>query len=241
MLDQTADSDMGGAKPRKRRDSHADIDVGSGLAEDMLADCLMVRRGQSRRMAPREILFVEGDPVESLFLILSGTIRCCIFAEDGRRLITRFATAGDFLGFASGERFAYTAEAVDRVSVTSCPRAVFEAKLATSPGLCLEMRRLISRELSASCSLMMTHMRLYATERILWFLRGYSERTGIGPEGYVSLPMTRQDIADHLGLTIETVSRTFSSLKASGQIEMPSSKRYRILGGEETGGLSVAA
>ncbi|MEX2519717.1 MAG: helix-turn-helix domain-containing protein [Paracoccaceae bacterium] len=180
----------------------------------------------SRAGAGRALL-IEGDPADVVHQIASGVVRCCTFTENGRRQIFRFAMAGDILGFADLERWHFTAEAVDPVLLRSIPRARLERALEKSPSLQRDLRRRISEELTEREQ----HMAVLAFEpaekRVIWFLAGYSRRCD--RSGFLPLPMTRQEIGDFLGLTLETVSRAFSALKRANVIEMQGADRFRLI------------
>lgn len=181
-----------------------------------------------RHVQPGGTIFLHGERAQSVYLVVSGTVRCCTITQDGRRQIFRFARCGDLLGYVDAEVTHFTAEAVDHVILKAIPRAVFEHALADSPSLQRELRDLISAEIEVRERQLCALVHLQAVERLWWFLSGFaaSRRT----DGFVALPMTRQDIGDHLGLTLETVSRGFSALRRSGRLEMRGTDRFHLLG-----------
>ena len=165
--------------------------------------------------APHDPIIDEGEPAEFLFNVTSGTVRLYKLLPDGRRQITGFLSNGDFLGIALNDSYTYSAEAVDGVSVCRFSRRKLELLLDKYPHLEKRLLGLASNELVQAQDQMMLLGRKTAKEKIISFLLSLSRRqVGIGRDASpVALPMSRSDIADYLGLTTETVSRTFSLLK----------------------------
>jgi CRP/FNR family transcriptional regulator len=169
---------------------------------------------------PNDLLFQEGEPADHFFNVTSGVIRVYKLLADGRRQITGFLFPGDFLGIANNDEYAYSAEAVTRTSVCRFRRGKLEAVLMQFPKLEHRLLSIASHELAAAQDQMMLLGRKTARERVASFLVMMSDRaTRIGlPASPISVPMTRADIGDYLGLTTETVSRTISRLKRDGII-----------------------
>ncbi len=157
-------------------------------------------------------LFQEGDPVHSLFTITSGTIRLQHDLPDGRRQVVGFAIPGDFLGLAREERFGFTADALTRVSLCRFDRRRFLELVERHPELLRRLHEAASHELALAQEHMVVLGRRRAEERVAAFLLRWWDRLNVvqGHSVTVPLPMGRQDMADHLGLTIETVSRTLA-------------------------------
>lgn len=174
------------------------------------------------RATPNQTIIQEGEPAEALFNVTEGTVKIYKLLPDGRRLITGFLFAGDFLGLALNESYAYSAEAVGNARLCRFPRRRFEGLMERLPHL--EKRLLLnaSNELMQAQDQMLLLGRKTARERIATFLLQLSRRQverNEAPEP-VQLPMSRADIADYLGLTTETVSRTFTQLKITGIIRL---------------------
>lgn len=188
---------------------------------------LFANNSAEQHVQPGEVVLLHGQSADRLYQIISGTVRCCTFTSQGRRQIFRFALKGELLGFVDLETWHFTAEAVDHVILRSIPRARMEARLETEPRLQRAVRKLVSAELADRERQMMALAYTQADQRLRSFLSKFakSRRTS----GFVTLPMTRQDIGDHLGLTLETVSRAFSSLKRRGVLEMRGSERFRMI------------
>lgn len=154
---------------------------------------------------------------------------------DGRRQVTGFLFAGDFLGLIHNEAYAYSAEALAPTKLCRFPRRKLEALLDEMPNLEQRLLVMASHELAAAQDQMMLLGRKSARERVVSFilmLSNSAARRGAARRGRpgdpVLLPMSRSDIADYLGLTVETVSRTFTRLKKQGLIELLDEKRIRL-------------
>lgn len=186
-------------------------------------------RDPLRPIPPDGIVFLDGDPADQLFQIVSGTIRCCTISEEGRRQIFGFARPGDFLGFSDLDTWHFTAEAVDTVTLRSVSRSTLEAVISNEPCLHKDIRRIIVDELVRREQQLMVISFLQSDERLLCFLRDQAARTR-PVDGFTLLPMTRQEIGDHMGMSLETVSRSFTSLKRKRAIVMPAANRFRLSG-----------
>jgi CRP/FNR family transcriptional regulator len=146
---------------------------------------------------------------------------------DGRRQVVGFLVPGDFLGLAFGRTYVHTAEAITPVAACRFPRARFMGLLEEFPALERDILSRTSNELAAAQRQMLLLGRKTARERLASFLVDLAERSD-ADGGPLELPMGRADIADHLGLTIETVSRTFTGLRREGVIDLPSAHRLVV-------------
>lgn len=198
----------------------------AGAIAGLFRDCPV-----PRHVMPGGTIFLHGERADVIYQVVSGTVRCCTITSDGRRQIFRFARGGELLGFIDPETWHFTAEAVDHVILKAVPRASFERALMVDPALQHEVRALVSRELEARERQLCMLIHLPAVERLRWFLEEFAASRRA--EGFVVLPMTRQDIGDHLGLTLETVSRGFGALKRSGAIEMRGTDRFRMIADDD--------
>lgn len=165
----------------------------------------------------------EGDEALSVFNVASGSIKLYKLLADGRCQITGFLLPGDFCGIATDGTYAYSAEALEPSEICSMPRRKLDAVFSRHPELERRLLTIVSHELSVAQDQMLLLGRKNAVERLAAFLLRQSARSErIGwPADPVQLPMSRADIADYLGLTIETVSRTFTKLKDEGTIRLP--------------------
>lgn len=196
-----------------------------------LAICGALEPAEQNRLAgimttvevgPEHAVFYEGDPADYLFNITGGTVRLHKLLPDGRRQITGFLFAGDFLGLAVDNVYVYGAEAVDSARLCRFPRHKLLALMQEIPGLEKRLLGVALTELIQAQDQMVLLGRKTAEEKLATFLLMISDRAAKRgrPSSPVDLPMGRTDIADFLGLTTETVSRTFTQLKNLGVIRL---------------------
>lgn len=164
--------------------------------------------------APKETLFLQDHPVGAVYNVTEGVVRLYKLLPDGRRQIVGFALPGDFLGLALADQYGVCADAVESVTACRFPREAFSSLLDTKPHLLRRLHEFATHELSLAQDQMVILGRRTADEKIASFLIGLRNRWARlnGASVTVHLPMSRQDIADFVGLTIETVSRTLSRL-----------------------------
>ncbi len=177
-------------------------------------------------VAPGSAFIEEGEPADAFFNITRGTVKLYKLLPDGRRQITGFLGVGDFLGLAVSESYVFTAEAIDAVRVCRFPRRRLNEVLDDFPALERKLLEIASHELVAAQEQMLLLGRKTALERLASFLLGRADRAAA--QG-VPLAMTRTDIADYLGLTIETVSRLMSRLRRDGVIALPAVHGFTVL------------
>lgn len=172
------------------------------------------RISHATTFAPRTMLFDQGALAGAVFNVTEGVVRLYKSLPDGRRQIMGFALPGDFLGLALMDRYGVTAEAVTPVQVCRFVRSSFLSYLEGKPHLLRRLHEFAGHELSLAQDQMLLLGRKTAEEKVAAFLINLQTRYGrIGPTSVtIPLPMSRQDIADYLGLTIETVSRTLTKL-----------------------------
>ena len=188
-----------------------------------LQEHLVVLRdvGTTLKFVRNETIVQEGDPAHHVFQLVSGTVRQCRHTPDGRRHISDFALPGDLFGVFADAVQAFTAEAVSDIKVISYPRLHVDRMAECEP----RFRANILRHLSAHLLTAQTHTFVLgcgsAKERLASFIIRLAQRTGSIEGGRLELAMGRQDIADHLGLTIETVCRAVTSLKKEGLVGVP--------------------
>ncbi len=177
-----------------------------------------------------DTLIEEGDEATHVFTITAGSMKIYKLLPDGRRQVTGFLFQGDFLGLAFNDCYTYSAEALTDTTVCRFARPAFESFVEDRPAMERRLRIMASNELAAAQDQMVLLGRKTAQERVASFLLSLVYRQErLGREGKaIRLTMTRNDIADYLGLTIETVSRSFSALRGLGIIELDSSTLVRI-------------
>jgi CRP/FNR family transcriptional regulator, anaerobic regulatory protein len=174
-------------------------------------------KGQlTETFAAGEALFWEGDETGQIFDVLEGVVRIYRIMADGRRAIMGFIHPGEMLGVSFQSRYLFTAEAVTKVKVRRFARGRFFAMINESPALRPQLFAILCDEMSAAQDQMLLLGRKTAEERVVSFLLAIHRKTARGNE--IELPMSRQDVADYLGLTIETVSRMMTSLIRRGLI-----------------------
>lgn len=181
-------------------------------------------------------LFQEGDPADHLFNVTSGVVKIYKLLPDGRRQITGFLFPGDFLGLAYDANYVYSAEAVTAAKLCRFSRAKLLALFDEMPHMEKHISATTSHELAAAQEQMLLLGRKTAQEKIASFLLMLARRAEAhkghdhGAAGHgLALPMSRADMGDYLGLTIETVSRTFTSLRKAGAIKLPDSGHAEIV------------
>jgi len=168
-------------------------------------------------------IFGEGEPADYLYKVVDGAVRTYKLLDDGRRQIGGFYLPGDIFGLEADADHRFTAEAITDSTILVVKRSALVALAARQIDLARDLWTLTARELAHVQNLMLTLGRKTAQERVASFLL---EMAGRNPDrDAVELPMSRQDIADYLGLTIETVSRTLTQLENSAAISLPSSRR----------------
>lgn len=177
---------------------------------------------QTVTVAPHGAIIDEGETADYLFNVTQGAVKLYKLLPDGRRQITGFLFEGDFLGIAMNERYAYSAEAVGHVSLCRFSRRKLERLLDEIPKLEKRLLSMASNELVQAQDQILLLGRKTAQEKIVSFLLNLSDRAMKRdmPASPISLPMGRADIADYLGLTTETVSRTITNLKRNGYIKL---------------------
>ncbi len=172
----------------------------------------------------------EGEPADAFFVVTAGTAKLFKLLPDGRRQIIRFVGPGQFLALAISDTYVFSAEAIEPVRYCRFHRTKLRALMDDSPLMEERLLEVASDELAAAQEQMLLLGRKTARERLASFLLMQS-RQGL-PCGRsrkrFKLPITHRDIADYIGLTMETVSRTFTRLCAEGLIDMESHSRMVI-------------
>jgi CRP/FNR family transcriptional regulator len=174
-----------------------------------------------RRIEAGKQLIQEGDPADDVFTLTDGMLKLYKLMPDGRRQITGFMIPGDFIGLAYGQSYVYSAEAVTPTTACRFRRSTLLEKMAAHPELEHRLLSLASNELAAAQAQMLLLGRKSARERLASFILGLAERRSVGAGEAMTLPMGRSDIADFLGLTIETVSRAFTAMRKDGLLTLP--------------------
>jgi len=185
----------------------------AGAADLMGAPMSFSRNGE---------IYGESEPADYLYKVVSGTVRTHKVLSDGRRQIGGFYEAGEIFGLETGEEHSFSAEAITDCKVLVIKRSALMALAARDHEVARQLWTMTGKELRRVQDHIMLLVKS-AQERVAAFLLEMSERNSGG--NAVELPMSRQDIADYLGLTIETVSRTLTLLENAATIELSSSRR----------------
>jgi len=182
--------------------------------------------GSARSYGKDEEVYGEGDKASWYFKVVSGVVRTCKILSDGRRQIDAFHVAGDIFGIERGETYRCSAEAVGEATVIAYRRCSLEALAASDSVLARQVVATTLLSLERAQDHMILLGRKSAAEKVATFLLAMAERVH---EDAIELPMSRSDIADYLGLTIETVSRTLTQLERDAVIALPTARRTIVL------------
>jgi CRP/FNR family nitrogen fixation transcriptional regulator len=180
------------------------------------------RMGARMSFARNAEIYGEGEPADYLYKVVSGTVRTYKVLADGRRQVGGFYLPGNIFGLEAGEEHAFSAEAITECNVLVIKRSALIALAGRDHEVARQLWTLTSGELRR----VQDHILLLiksAQGRVASFLLEMAERVSAGDA--VELPMSRQDIADYLGLTIETVSRNLTHLENASAIELSSYRR----------------
>jgi CRP-like cAMP-binding protein len=195
------------------------------LASDAAARSAIEMMGAPMRFARNAEIYGEGEPAEYLYKVVTGAVRTSKVLSDGRRQVGAFYLPGDVFGLEIGDEHAFCAEAISDANVLVVKRSMVLAAAQRDNEVAQELWSATHRELHR----VQEHLLLLiksAQERVAGFLLEMAARARSAQ--VVELPMSRQDIADYLGLTIETVSRTFTQLESSTVIAVPTARRIEI-------------
>ena len=163
-------------------------------------------------------IYGHDQPADYCWRILSGCARTVVLMEDGRRHVSEFLWSGDILGMDDLETYFSDAEAVTDVLLRRYPRRIVEAQAKSHAALALWLRALTVANLRTAHRQIVLLGRKTAAERIASFLLEMDRRSAPIEGQPLELPMSRTDIADHLGLSIETVCRNLTHLQRKGTL-----------------------
>jgi CRP/FNR family transcriptional regulator len=194
-------------------------------------------------LSNREDLFLEGDEATQVYEIVSGVVCLYRIMPDGGRHILAFRFPGDIVGLCSPANYGYNAQAVGDARVRRISRTSLERMIDEHPGFARKLLRMAAAELNATRDHLTCLASKSAEAKVAEFLLMLTERSKpkAGADVVVDLPMTRTDIGDYLGLTIETVSRTISKMRRSGIIDLPRTTRVVVRSEERLAELAGAA
>jgi CRP-like cAMP-binding protein len=178
--------------------------------------------GAAMPYARNSEIYGEDEPADYLYKVISGAVRTYKVMADGRRQIGAFYLPGDFFGLETDDTHSFSAEAISDAKILVVKRSALVALAERNNEVARELWTLTAHELRR----VQDHILLLiktAKERVVGFLLEMAQR--VPGSNQVELPMSRQDIADYLGLTIETISRTLTDLENAATIELPSARR----------------
>lgn len=179
-------------------------------------------RGVSMHFDRNEEIFGEDEAADYVYRIVSGAVRTMRFSSDGRRQILDFHLPGDVFGLELSDLHTLSAEAVVPSNIVMVRRSLLDKAAAENPAAARVVLQLTAQNLSSARDHAMVLGRKGAGERVAAFLLRFADRSTSKQE--LDLPMPRADIADFLGLTIETVSRAFTEMERQCAIALPSSR-----------------
>jgi CRP/FNR family transcriptional regulator, anaerobic regulatory protein len=214
----------------------------AGLCRPLDAAALDEVSAEAHRMAlpARATVFREGDPAGRVFTLVDGTAKLTRLLPDGRQQVVGFRFAGDVIGYTDRPTYPFDAELLTDARLCRLDRARLDGLLRRYPMLERRLLDLCVQELAATQEQLVTVGRRPAEARVAAFLLTLAEasRRRGGAGRVLEMPMTRADIADFLGLTLETVSRTLSAFRRRGWIREPTHGRVELL---DPGTLSALA
>jgi CRP/FNR family transcriptional regulator, nitrogen fixation regulation protein len=195
----------------------------SGQLDALLA---LERIGSRLTFCRNQEIYAEGDDAGYWYKVISGTVRIFKRLADGRRYIAEFCFAGDCFGLDNTGKRPFAAEAIGDAVVMRLPRSASEELIDQNSGVGRLLRETMLRDLANAYGRMLLLGRMTAAERVATFLVEMFERADWAKR--LDLPMGRNDIADYLGLTIETVCRVLSSFKRDGIIAIPNAHTIEL-------------
>jgi CRP/FNR family nitrogen fixation transcriptional regulator len=170
-----------------------------------------------------EEIYGQGEEADLVYRVVRGHVRTVRCMADGRRQVGGFHSAGDVFGIENGAEHRFSAEALGDCVVMVLRRSVLRSQAAADPRIERGLWALTVHELELAQEHMLLLGRKTACEKVASFLLDVA-----GDDDCIELPMGRQDIADYLGLTIETVSRMLTQLQCSGLIAFPQTRRLKV-------------
>lgn len=187
------------------------------MAEPFRAAGSVLQIGEGRE------IFAEGDEADLFYKVVSGVVRVCKFLNDGRRQIEAFHVAGDVFGLELSDAHLLTAEAVSECTLIAYRRRNIEKLADADRSVGRQLLQYAMQNLAQAQQHALLLGRRGAAEKVASFLLSWAKDRRV-----LNLAMTRQDIADYLGLTIETVSRSFSQFEREGLIALTSSREVQL-------------
>lgn len=200
----------------------------TSLCSGAIGDIAEMRKiGVIVNLARSKTVFGDGEDARYSYKVVEGAVRLSKIMLDGRRQIAEFALPGDMFGFECGDTYALSAEAVTPVTLVRYTRTTIEQLGEECSNVRRELMNLLRRGWTSAQAHLVMLGRQSAKERVAAFLVALAQHRGVQDGQSLDLPMGRQDIADYLGLTIETVCRTLTDFRSEGILAIPD--RHRVL------------
>lgn len=222
--------------PKLAEDMLAHSDLCRDLSQSSVQALLALARLEDYTSGQR--IIEQGQRATSIYLPCSGSLRVERVSAGGQRQVMGFLFPGDFLGFNSSGHFLYGAAALEASAVLCFPTDRFEPLLASDP----KLRENLSRISNAVLTRLLDHLfavgQKRAHARLAFFLFGLWRRGASSQQREIRIPMTRADIGDYLGLTLETTSRAFTRLRDEGIISSTDPHRVAIVDPDALGSLA---
>ena len=202
------------------------LEAGAAESRDAYWDGGLATAGGVQHIVSDSEIYGEGGEAVFFYKVVRGMVRTCKFLSDGRRQIEAFYEEGDTFGFEAGDKHRVTAEAVMDCSLVAYRRKGIERLALSNEALSQQLFGYFIDGMTRAQEHALILGRRSAVERVGVFLHALTQRSSDART--INLALTRQDIADYLGLTIETVSRTFSQLERDAIIALPTPREVKI-------------
>lgn len=203
-----------------------DYDLYSGLSEAELRR--LADFAKLRTRPPQQYLFTQHTPADRVFNLASGAALVERMSTSGRRQVLAFLFSGNFVGLTNSDFCEYGVRTLTEVTAHEFNQQKLLALAETTPRLKENINNISANVLARALDQVYILGQKKADERLCFLILQLLERMPGSTEERIELPMTQQDIADYLGLTVETVSRSLTKLKNEGIITMPSRHRLKV-------------
>jgi len=194
--------------------------------------------GPVRHVDPDQHVTIEGAKRDVVVGVVSGLLRSFRMTPDGRRHLTRFAKAGDLIGLGALNTYRGSSEAVAASTIVSFPVRALDAAAETDARVRQAILEAMTAEMTARDRIQFRLGRLWSEERVADFLVELSTAPDGTSRASSTIAMSRADMADHLGVTIETVSRALHSFQRRGLVRLDGAHRFTILRGRALRGFA---
>ncbi len=205
----------------------------AALSDEELAG--LSKMSYRKRVKAHQLIFLDGDDADQYFNVVEGIVKLVKTSPDGEQHIIGLIYPSDFIAQPLSAQHTYSAEAATDVELCCFPRAMFEAEMKINPTLQQRLFESTVRELDICRNWTLLLGRKSSSERVATFLYNLAKRVPLMGCGHAEhtpirfrLPFTRGEIADYLGLTLETVSRQLSRLKQEKVIELPTTREVVV-------------